>query len=1294
MSGSPSIAALRSRLDDLALADRSSFERRLAGAARIRSTERAREVRALIAADVERAERRVALRRANAPAAIEYPDDLPITAWREELLETIADHQVVVVAGATGSGKSTQLPKLCLELGRGITGTIGHTQPRRIAARSIAERVADELGVAVGDAVGYTMRFTDEVSEGTLVKVMTDGILLAELQRDPALLAYDTIVLDEAHERSLNIDFLLGYLKRLLPERPDLKVVITSATIDTRRFSEHFDDAPVVEVSGRLYPVEVRYRPLDDPALPEPRDQTEAICDAVAELAQEGTGDVLVFCAGEREIRDAIDAIEDLDLPHTEVLPLFGRLSAAEQHRIFAPHTGRRIVVSTNVAETSLTVPGIRSVVDAGMARISRYSRRTKVQRLPIEPISRASADQRAGRCGRLGPGVCIRLYSEEDYEARPAFTDPEILRTNLASVMLQMAAIGLGDVEDFPFVEPPDARSIRDGAVLLEELGAIGEGTPGTRDWLTDVGRTLARIPVDPRIGRMLVAADERNCLDEVATIAAALSIQDPRERPLGKEQAADERHRRHTHRDSDLLSWLVLWDHVVGEREARTSSGFRRMCRDEFLSWRRVREWQDLRAQLLRVADELGLRRNRTPATPEVVHEALLGGLLSHVGSKDPDSHEYRGARGTRFSIRPGSVLFKRNPPWVMAAELVETARTWAVGVAELDVDTIERVGAHVVTRAISDPWWDAERGAAVSRETVSLYGLPLRSDRIVLAGHHDPVGARDLFIRNALVLGDWETHHAFDARNRDRIAEVLATEARARRGDLLVTEDEMAAFFDERLPADVVSARHFDRWWNQTREDHPHLLDLTEDDLVRPDAGEVDDRAFPRTWAYGDLELPLTYEFDPSSDSDGLTVDVPAGALDRIDPGDFTWTVPGLRGELVESLMRSLPKHHRRRFTPIADTAADVAASLRPEGDVVAALCRELTRRSGEPIVPDDVDPERIPPHLRPRYRVIGDDGAVLAAGDDLAALRDRLVERARSAASGAAHPLERDGITAWDVGELPRSIELGDGAGRVRAYPALVDQGDSVAIRVLATEEEQRREMWPGTRRLLLLHLPSPQRLLRSVLDRHVGLSLVGSPYGTAAEWMEDCLHCALDEIVASAGGPAWDRAGFDRLLGTVRDELADVVDRVGEASGAILDELRRVSRHLDGGTAEAFPDVAADVRAQLDRFVFEGFLTAVGSERLDDVRRYVAAAARRLETVAEHPVRDRERMVTVRTLEADFDRLVEALPFDPAMLDVAWRIQELRVSLFAQSVGVEGPVSPQRVRRAIDSLVTG
>ncbi|MGH8999656.1 MAG: ATP-dependent RNA helicase HrpA, partial [Acidimicrobiia bacterium] len=845
---------------------------------------------------------------------IRYPADLPITARKDEILAALAAHQVVIVSGETGSGKSTQLPKMCLEAGRGTRGRIGHTQPRRIAARSVAERIAAELGGEVGGLVGYAVRFTDRVGPLTRVKVMTDGILLAEIHRDRMLSAYEVIIVDEAHERSLNVDFLLGYLKQLLPRRTDLSVVITSATIDTERFSDHFGGAPVVEVSGRAYPVELRYQPLveadesgDDEVV---RDQTQAIADAVVELSGEGPGDILVFLSGEREIRDAADALAALDLPDTELLPLYARLSAAEQHRVFARHRGRRVVLATNVAETSLTVPGVRYVVDPGTARISRYSRRTKVQRLPIEPVSQASANQRAGRCGRVAPGICIRLYSEDDFAARPAFTEPEILRTNLASVILQMAAIGLGDVSAFPFVDPPDARNIKDGVALLEELGAFDPSATNPKKRLTRLGRRLARFPVDPRLGRMVLESERHGCLHEVMVVAAALSIQDPRERPADHRGAADEAHSRFADDDSDFLGYLRLWEYLGERQDALSSNQFRKLCRSEFLNYLRVREWQDIYAQLRQLTKDFGFRPNTAPADPGQVHLSLLAGLLSHVGvrSGSGPTADYEGARGARFAVAPGSVLFKRSPRWIMAAELVETNRLWARINARIQPEWAERLGTHLVKRTYSEPHWDARRGAAMAYERVTLYGLPLVTSRRTGYGPIDPAASRSLFIRCALVEGDWRPHHGFTARNQALVERVRALASRVRRADLLVDDEVLFDFFDQRLPSHVVSVRHFESWWKQERAARPALLDFTWDLLIDPAIGSIDEHAYPDSWTAAGTALPLTYAFQPGSPDDGVTAHVPLALLDGLDPGQFEWGIPGQRLELVTALIRS--------------------------------------------------------------------------------------------------------------------------------------------------------------------------------------------------------------------------------------------------------------------------------------------------------------------------------------------------------------------------------------------------
>jgi ATP-dependent helicase HrpA len=1278
------LADLRARVEALPTAERTRYRKRLAGAGRVVSPDRRKTILAAIAADLDGGDARLASRAATVPIGIRYPDELPITARRRELLDTIEANQVVIVAGETGSGKSTQLPKMCLELGRGIRGLIGHTQPRRIAARSIAQRVAEELETTVGATVGFSVRFSDQVSDDTLVKVMTDGILLAEIQRDPELTRYDTIIVDEAHERSLNVDFLLGYLHRLLPRRPDLKVIVTSATIDTERFSRHFWNAPIIEVSGRSHPVEIRYRPFDD--ADEPDTQAEAIAAAVRELSAEGPGDVLVFCAGEREIREASEAVESLGLRDTEIVPLYARLSAAEQGRIFQPHRGRRVVVSTNVAETSLTVPGIRSVVDAGTARISRYGRRTKVQRLPIEPVSKASADQRAGRCGRLGPGICIRLYSQDDYESRPRFTEPEVQRTNLASVILRMAALGLGDVESFPFLDPPDRRSVRDGVALLHELGAVDPRHEGTDRWLTDTGRRLARMPVDPRLARMVLEADDRGCLREVTVIAAALSIQDPRERPADHEQAARQAHARFAGAGSDFMAWLALWDHVQRERKARTSNQFRRMCEDEFLSHRRIREWFDVHGQLRDVAGEVGLVENTRPAEPEAIHRSLLAGLLSHVGLEDPNGHEYRGARGTRFWIQPGSALFKASPRWVMAAELVETTRVWARAVAAVTPEWVEEAADHLVTRSHSDPWWDRARGMAVARETVTLYGLPLATDRVVPFRKVDVAGARESFIRHALVEGDWETEHRFARVNAERIGQVREMEARERRSDMLVDEDTIVSIFDRRLPADITSGRHFDAW--RRRSGAAVDLELTLADLIDPDAGEIDEGSFPTEWHYGDITMPLAYEFDPSSPTDGVTIDVPLRGLDRLNPSLLEWNVPGLRPELVTALVRSLPKAIRRELVPIPDTVRRLLPRLDESRGLLESVRAGLSGLTGVEVMPDDFDLDRVPAHLLPSFRVVGDDGSVLAEGTDLDALRSSLRDEARSAVRADGHHLARSGLTGWTIGDLPRSLTIPGPSGPVTVFPSLVDEGETVSVRLLASEAEQGREMWRGTRRLILSNLPPPGRALKPLLDGDARLVLRSGPYDTPAEWMADCAGAACDSVLETAGGPAWDAGGFDDLVAKCRPRIGSELLRAGEGSLEVLGTLRHVLLALEDAPTR-FEEAIADIAEQIHLLVYPGFVTGVGTTRLADIDRYLRAIRQRLDRLTADPARDRDLMARTRALEAEHDRLLDAFPSSTELLEVGWSLQELRVSLFAQSLGTRFPVSEKRIRRALE-----
>jgi ATP-dependent RNA helicase HrpA len=1294
---------LRNRLDGLTIRDAARLGRRLKNL-RDAKPEKLRQ----IANQIAQAETLIATRQSAVPG-IRYPD-LPVSERRQEIAETIRAHQVVVVAGETGSGKTTQLPKICLDrglgLGRGIRGTIGHTQPRRLAARTVAQRIADELESPLGDAVGYAVRFTDQVSDRTLIKLMTDGILLAEIQRDRRLLRYDTLILDEAHERSLNIDFLLGYLRELLPRRPDLKVIITSATIEPQRFAAHFDHAPIVEVSGRTYPVEIRYRPLEvavpvcpaddsgDPDDPdheivrtETRDEVEAIVDAIHELEAEPPGDVLVFLSGEREIRDTAEALTGLK--HTEVLPLYARLPTADQQKVFAPHTGRRVVLATNVAETSLTVPGIRYVVDPGNARISRYSRRLKVQRLPIEPISQASAAQRAGRCGRVAPGVCIRLYSEEDFAARPRYTEPEILRTNLAAVLLQMAALRIGDVENFGFLDPPDRRSIRDGVQLLAELGAFDR-----HGAITDLGRRLARLPVDPRLGRMILQADTEECVREMLVLAAALTIPDPRERPTDSEDAAREKHARFADDDSDFMSYLNLWRYLREQRTTLSGSAFRRMCRNEFLHYLRIREWQDLVGQLRSIARDLGIVESDEPATAAQVHAALLAGLLSHVGMRREDAREFLGARNSHFVLAPGSALTKRPPRWVVVAELVETSRLYGRTAARVQPEVVERIAGELAQRTYSEPHWDTRRGEVMAYERVTLYGLPLVARRRVGYASVEPSVARDLFIRHALVQGEWQTRHRFFRDNVRLRSELEELEERARRRDLLVGDEEIFALYDARIPADVVSARHFDAWWKKQRHKTPDLLTFTREDLQRKDDAAGADR--PDTWQTGDVALPLTYRFEPGAADDGVTVHVPIDVLARLGGDEFAWQVPALREELVTALIRSLPKDLRRNFVPAPDTARAVLGGIDPAKEpLLEALQRELRRRTGVLVPIDAFDLDKLPSHLRVTFAVESADGGEVARGKDLRVLQERLTTPARRAVAHAvAGELERTGLRAWpdDLAELPRIVERTIDGRAVRGFPAFVDAGGAVDLRVFATAVEQHHMMGPGTRRLVRLSVASPVKAIERQLDPPRRLALGANPDGSLSALLDDCADAAVDALVLE---PVWTRDEFaalrDRVGQTLVPTTLDIVGRVERVLAAAL----QVRLLLPAQAPPAQADALADVRAALERLLPPKFVTATGRAHLDDLARYLTAISRRLDRLPHAIQADRERMLRVQAVQDAYDELVRALP--PArktaadVREIAWQIEELRVSLWAQQLGTSRPVSEQRIARAIDAV---
>ncbi len=1361
----PATRDLDARIDALGFADARRLSRRLASAGKIKDQSRRDGAVADVRTAVDRAELAL-LRRAAAVPEISFPDELPVSARVVDLTEVIDRHQVVIVAGETGSGKSTQLPKICLNLGRGVRGMIGHTQPRRIAARALAERIAEETGTEVGGAIGYSIRFGDHTGPDTLVKLMTDGILLAEINSDRLLSRYDTIILDEAHERSLNIDFLLGYLSELLPRRPDLKVIVTSATIDPERFSRHFGNAPVVEVSGRTYPVEIRYRPYgvdetsgqsDDPdehqqagpgddRAAEAMDQSQAIAAAVDELCATGDGDILVFLSGEREITDTAEVLRGhlAGRPGVvEVLPLYGRLSAADQHRIFTDHPGRRIVLSTNVAETSLTVPGIRYVIDPGTARISRYSPRTKVQRLPIEKISQASAGQRAGRCGRVADGVCIRLYSEADFSARPEFTDPEIVRTSLASVILKMAALELGDIASFPFLDPPDQRQIADGMTVLGELGAL-ERSSGTdaapAGWrLTPTGRQLATLPVDPRLARMIVEGDRRGCLADVLVVVAGLAVQDVREYPLDDRDRAVAAHSRFVDPTSDFLSYLNLWHHLQREAKARSGNGFRRMCRSEYLHYLRIREWQDLYTQLAGVCRSLKMTVNaaeREPATAapadqgdgrpatggrgslavaaidtKSVHLALLTGLLSHIGLRSEVTKgarpargaaaPYQGARGTSFAIWPGSALTKNSPALVMAAELIETARLWARVVARIEPDWVEAVGGDLLRRTYSEPRWDGRRASVVATEKVTLLGVTIVPARTVQYARIDPELSRELFIRHALVERDWPSRHAFLAHNDAARAEVSALEDRVRRRDLLLDDESLYRLYDERIPADVVSGRHFDSWWRSQSRRTPQLLDFTPAMLTTAGA-DIDPEEFPTSYSAGPVDLPLDYVFDPTRPDDGVNVRIPLNVLHRVDPAAFEAQIPGLRRDFVVALLRSLPKTLRRNFVPAPDFADRALAGI-SDGtrSLTDDLARSLTALSGIPIRTSDFDLSKVPDHLLMTFRVVDDAGREVATGKNLPALQDRLRPDTRQAlaeaATGAAR--SRTGLTEFPAEGIPRRFETEIGGQLVVGYPALTDEGDTVGVAVFTSPADQARSVRAGNRRLLLRAAQVSVAQVRNGLSRTDQFVLAASAHGALATLVPDAVGAGVDALLDWAGGPAWTAEAFARLRGRLLPALFPAVMDIVLAAVRVLRATHQAASAIE--TTAAAPvaarsaDLLADMRATLSRLVRPGFLTATGAGHLGDLVRWLEALTIRAERVRDNPDRDRARMAEITELADEFAAAIAGRSAERAndedVRTVGRMLDEYRVAVFAQPMRTAVPVSAKRIRQAIAEL---
>jgi ATP-dependent helicase HrpA len=1236
--------------------------------------------------ELVRASKQVAEARRLALPSPRFLPDLPVVGRRDDIAAAIAGHQVVVVCGETGSGKTTQLPKICLSLGRGVTGMIAHTQPRRIAARSAAARIAEELGSDVGRAVGYKVRFSDRVSAETYIKVVTDGMLLAETQQDRWLEQYDTVILDEAHERSLNIDFLLGYLKRLLPRRPELKVVITSATIDPGRFARHFDGAPVVEVSGRTYPVEVRYRPLEAQGDDEQdRDLEQAILDAVDELSAVGPGDILIFLPGEREIRETAESLRKHHPPHTEVLPLYARLSAAEQQRVFQDHPGRRIVLATNVAETSLTVPRVRFVIDPGSARISRYSHRSKVQRLPVEAVSRASADQRKGRCGRVAAGVCIRLYSRQAYDLRPAATEPEILRTNLAAVILQMKFLGLGEVEAFPFLDPPDSRLVKDGYQTLRELGALDALAD-----LTEVGRQLARLPVDPRIGRMIIAAQQHGCLREVLVIASGLSVQDPRERPLDAQQQADQAHQRFRDERSDFLSYLKLWQDFAEQSRHLSTSKLRRFCRDHFLAYVRMREWRDIHQQLHAVVKDMGFRENEVPAGYEAIHRALLPGLLGHVAARG-EGGEYQGVRGARLQLFPGSALFRKGPKWVVAAELVETGRLYARTVAGVQPEWVEQAAGHLVRRGYLEPHWEKASAQVAAYERVTLYGLTLVPKRRVNYGPIDPETSRRIFIRAALVQGEYRSSAPFLEHNRALVEDIESLEARVRRRDLLADEETMFRFYDQRVPEGIYSGPEFERWRQAAERERPRLLFMSREDLTGAGAAPAGPEQFPDSLMVGGLPFDLEYRFEPGDPADGVTLRIPIAALNQLDPAVGDWLVPGLLRDRVIALIRSLPKSLRRNFAPAPEFAdaclPGLTAGAQP---LTRALAAALHRITGVEVPPDAWQADALPEHLKMNFRVLDLDGRELGAGRDLRALQQALGgEAQRSFRSLPIARFERTAITRWDFGELPAAIEVQRDGASVRAYAALVEEGDFVALRLFDSAQEAEDALRAGLGRLFLLQSPKERKFLERDLPGLSRMCLDYASLGGCGDLRSDLARSVVERAFLEDGPLPRTAEAFEQAAERGRARLVSMANDTCRLVGEILARYRQASARV-AAIASAHPAAASDLREQLGHLVYPGFVSATPHHWLQQLPRYLKAIELRLDKLRLAPSKDAQRLAEFAPLwHAYLERLAGQARrgiSDAGLRDYRWMLEELRVSLFAQEVKTSVPVSVQRLRK--------
>ncbi|WP_224797481.1 ATP-dependent RNA helicase HrpA [Idiomarina abyssalis] len=1294
----PFVEKFQTQLEQCTTRQAALLRGRLRGLSKIKNEQRQQQVLERIAADIETAELEY-LERQQQKFHISYPDELPVAQQRNDIKSAIEQNQVVVIAGETGSGKTTQLPKMLLELGYGRKGTIGHTQPRRLAARSVAARIGEELQDHNKTQVGYKIRFQDETAPTTAIKLMTDGMLLSELQQDPLLLQYDAIIIDEAHERSLNIDFLLGVLHTLLPKRRDLKLVITSATIETERFSKHFHDAPVLTVTGRTYPVEVRYRPPKEDGKAADADVLQGVCEAVEELQRESEGDILIFASGEREIRDYAEAIGDLKLRSTEVLPLYARLSSHEQNRVFQAHSQRRVVIATNVAETSLTVPGIRFVIDPGTVRMSRYSYRTKVQRLPIEPISQASANQRKGRCGRIGPGICIRLYSEDDFLQRPEYTDPEILRTNLAAVILQMSALRLGDIRQFPFVQKPDERFVKDGLNLLEELHAIEPGRKAERPQLTDTGRQLSRLPLDPRLARMVLAGQQYGCVREMLVITAALSIQDPRERPHDAQQKADEWHQRFRDKSSDFMAFLNLWNYIKEQQKALSGNQFRKQMGREFIHFMRLREWQDIYTQSRQTVREMGLSINDEAATYEQVHRALIAGLLSQVGFKE-DRHEYQGTRQSRFHIFPGSGLFGKPPKWVVTAELAETSKLYARINADIDPLWVEEAASHLVKKQYLEPHFEKKKGSVIADEQVTLLGLILVPRRRVQYGPVVPVKAREIFIREALVNSQLTRKLPFIQHNLKLISDIQALEAKSRRRDILVDEEVLFEAYDRAIPEGIYNEKLLAGWWHKAAKKEPKLLFFERDDLIAGETEHITENEYPEFWRQGNLRLPLSYHFEPNAEDDGVSVNIQLGILNQVKLEGFDWHIPALREERIAHLIKSLPKALRRNFVPAPNFAGAIMADVEPmQGRLTDAMATKLRRMTGVTVPEENWDESSLPAHLRMNFKIF-DGKKLVSQGRDLQSLQQQLSGKVQQRLEKTAgDDISREQVDSWDFDDLPEVITERQQGFELKAYPGLINKGKGqVALQLFDNPEQAKQHHKTGVRELLLQQIPSPVKHLQKSLSNKAKLAMYFNPWGKVDALIADCIAAAVDGLIQEQieqGNKLRDKQSFGQLKDVVRANLNERVEKIALEVEQCLLLSQQVRKALKGKIPLDQIQSRGDIQDQLDNLVFAGFVSAYGSQRLSDIVRYLKAIQRRLEKLPVDPNKDRLMTLTLANLEEQYKAVVKAyenkssvVPDDVA--EIRWMIEELRVSFFAQTLGTKYPVSEKRVKQAIEA----